>query len=173
MRRALVWTSLGLAALLAMALPALLPTFTLQLVIRGLYLGGVAMTFILLAGFGNMISLVQMSFAAVAGYMIAIGTDEARPVAWRRRAACGGRRHGPRRAVRPRRHPGAENLFPHDDARARSALLWGWDAMGERDGRKLRIYRPDAPDDSIGFSLSIPGRSITSRSSSPHSPTWR
>ena len=74
MRRALVWTSLGLAALLAMALPALLPTFTLQLVIRGLYLGGVAMTFILLAGFGNMISLVQMSFAAVAGYMIAIGT---------------------------------------------------------------------------------------------------
>lgn len=73
-RPAFIWL-VGLAGLcFALALPALLPTFTLQLVIRGLYLGGIAMTFILLAGYGDMISLAQMSFAAMAGYVIAIGT---------------------------------------------------------------------------------------------------
>ena len=67
------WGLLTILCLLSLSLPALLPTFTIQLTIRGLYLGVVAMTFILLAGYADMISLAQMSFAAMAGYVIAIG----------------------------------------------------------------------------------------------------
>jgi branched-chain amino acid transport system permease protein len=67
------WGLLTILCLLSLSLPAFLPTFTIQLTIRGLYLGVVAMTFILLAGYADMISLAQMSFAAMAGYVIAIG----------------------------------------------------------------------------------------------------
>ena len=70
----LILATAAVVGLVALALPALLPIFSLQLVIRGLYLGGVAMTFILLAGYGNMMSLAQMSFAAMAGYVVGIGT---------------------------------------------------------------------------------------------------
>jgi branched-chain amino acid transport system permease protein len=68
------WVLLAILGLASVSLPALVPTFTIQLTIRGLYLGVVAMTFILLAGYADMISLAQMSFAAAAGYVIAIGT---------------------------------------------------------------------------------------------------
>jgi branched-chain amino acid transport system permease protein len=64
----------AILCLLSLSLPALLPKFTIQLTIHGLYLGVVAMTFILLAGYADMISLAQMSFAAAAGYVIAIGS---------------------------------------------------------------------------------------------------
>lgn len=59
---------------LALAMPVFASTFTVQLTTRGFYVGIIAMTFILLAGYGDMISLAQMSFASVAGYVVAIGT---------------------------------------------------------------------------------------------------
>jgi branched-chain amino acid transport system permease protein len=65
-----------LLGLLAMSLPAWAPTFTVQLTTRGLYLGILSMTFILLSGYADMISLAQMSFAAIAGYVIGIGTQK-------------------------------------------------------------------------------------------------
>jgi branched-chain amino acid transport system permease protein len=68
---------LGLTLLLAalfLSLPLWAPLFTVQLVTRGLYLGILAMTFILLQGYANLLSLAQMSFAAMAGYVIAVGT---------------------------------------------------------------------------------------------------
>lgn len=54
-------------------LPLWAPTFTMQLATRGLYLGIIAMSFIWLAGYGDMVSLAQMSFAAMSGYMIGMG----------------------------------------------------------------------------------------------------
>jgi branched-chain amino acid transport system permease protein len=57
----------------ALTLPLWAKSFTVQLTIRGLYLGILAMSFILLAGYGDMTSLAQMSFAAMAGYVIGIG----------------------------------------------------------------------------------------------------
>lgn len=68
------WGLVAILSVLSLSLPALVPTFTIQLTIHGLYLGIVAMTFILLAGYADMISLAQMSFAAAAGYVVAIGT---------------------------------------------------------------------------------------------------
>lgn len=67
------WLLVVLAVVVCVSFPAWAPTFTVQLTIRGMYLGVLAMTFILLAGYADMISLTQMSFAAVAGYVIAIG----------------------------------------------------------------------------------------------------
>ncbi len=58
---------------IALTLPLWAQRFTVQLTIRGLYLGIMAMSFILLAGYGDMTSLAQMSFAAMAGYVIGIG----------------------------------------------------------------------------------------------------
>ena len=72
--RRMHWGLVAALAIVAVSLPAWLPTFTVQLTIRGLYLGIVTMTFILLAGYADMISLAQMSFAAISGYVIAIGT---------------------------------------------------------------------------------------------------
>lgn len=66
-----VLTAVLLAA--ALTLPLWAQRFTVQLTIRGLYLGILAMSFILLAGYGDMTSLAQMSFAAMAGYVIGIG----------------------------------------------------------------------------------------------------
>jgi hypothetical protein len=68
------WGLVAGLAVLSLSLPAWLPIFTIQLTVRGLYLGIVTMTFILLAGYADMISLAQMSFAAISGYVIAIGT---------------------------------------------------------------------------------------------------
>ena len=68
------WILILIAAVACITLPAWAPTFTVQLTVRGMYLGVLAMTFILLAGYADMISLTQMSFAAMAGYVIAIGT---------------------------------------------------------------------------------------------------
>ncbi len=61
---------------IGLSLPLWAPTFTMQLTTRGLYLGILAMTFILLSGYGDMISLAQMSFATIAGYIIGIGTSK-------------------------------------------------------------------------------------------------
>ena len=60
-------------AIIAITLPLWAGTFTVQLTTRGLYLGILAMSFILLAGYADMISLAQMSFALMAGYVIGIG----------------------------------------------------------------------------------------------------
>lgn len=60
-------------ALAALTLPWWAALFTMQLTIRGLYLSIMAMTFIFLAGYGDMVSLAQMSFASMAGYVVAIG----------------------------------------------------------------------------------------------------
>lgn len=55
---------------LAFTAPAWLPTYYLQLTSRALILAITTMSFILLAGFGGMTSLAQMSFFAAAGYGI-------------------------------------------------------------------------------------------------------
>lgn len=57
----------------ALTLPWWARLFTMQLTIRGLYLSILAMSFVFLAGYGDMTSLAQMSFASMAGYVIAIG----------------------------------------------------------------------------------------------------
>jgi branched-chain amino acid transport system permease protein len=64
---------LALLAVAALTLPLWTSLFTVQLATRGLYLGILAMAFILLAGYGDMMSLALMSFASIAGYVIAIG----------------------------------------------------------------------------------------------------
>lgn len=72
----LTWTNLGgIAALAAVgfSLPLWVPLFTIQLATKGLSLGILAMSFSLLAGYADMMSLAQMSFAAIAGYVIGIG----------------------------------------------------------------------------------------------------
>lgn len=68
----------GIIALfvIALALPLWSGTFTVQLTTRGLYLGILAMSFILLSGYADMISLAQMSFALMAGYVIGIGAQD-------------------------------------------------------------------------------------------------
>ena len=62
-----------IVAIIGLSLPFWTGKFTVQLATRGLYLGIVAMSFILLAGFGDMMSLAQMSFATIAGYVLGIG----------------------------------------------------------------------------------------------------
>ncbi len=65
---------IGAAVLVfSFSLPFWAPTFTMQLATRGLYLGIIAMSFIWLAGYGDMVSLAQMSFAAMSGYIIGMG----------------------------------------------------------------------------------------------------
>jgi branched-chain amino acid transport system permease protein len=59
--------------IIGLSLPLWTGSFTVQLATRGLYLGIVAMSFSLLAGYADMMSLAQMSFAAIAGYVIGIG----------------------------------------------------------------------------------------------------
>ncbi len=58
---------------IAFCLPLWAELFTIQLTTIGLYLGILAMSFIFLAGFGDMISLAQMSYATMSGYVVAIG----------------------------------------------------------------------------------------------------
>ena len=62
---------IGVAACL---LPLVISQFYIQLLTRSLFVGIAAMSFILLAGYGGMISLAQMAFFAIAGYVIGIGT---------------------------------------------------------------------------------------------------
>lgn len=69
----LYYVGIILLAIVAITLPFWAPVFTVHLTVRGMYLGIVAMSFILLAGYGDMISLAQMSFTAMAGYVIGIG----------------------------------------------------------------------------------------------------
>jgi branched-chain amino acid transport system permease protein len=59
--------------IVGVSLPTWSSTFTVQLATRGLILGVLAMSFSLLAGYADMTSLAQMSFAAIAGYVIGIG----------------------------------------------------------------------------------------------------
>ena len=65
-----------LAALLAAVVtaPMWVPRFYVQLLTMSLFLGLTAMSFILLAGYGGMLSLAQMAFFAMAAYVIGIGT---------------------------------------------------------------------------------------------------
>lgn len=56
----------------AVTAPGWLPSYYVQLSTRSLILALVAMGFILLAGFSGMISLAQMSFFAMAGYVIGV-----------------------------------------------------------------------------------------------------
>jgi branched-chain amino acid transport system permease protein len=60
-------------AAVGLTLPFWTGIFTVQLATRGLILGVLAMSFSLLAGYADMTSLAQMSFAAIAGYVIGIG----------------------------------------------------------------------------------------------------
>jgi branched-chain amino acid transport system permease protein len=62
-----------LIVIFAFLLPLFAEKFTLQLATRGMYLGILAMSFILLSGYVDMMSLAQMSFALMAGYVIGIG----------------------------------------------------------------------------------------------------
>ena len=64
---------IAVLAIIGLSLPAWSSTFTVQLATRGLILGVLAMSFSLLAGYADMTSLAQMSFAAIAGYVIGIG----------------------------------------------------------------------------------------------------
>jgi len=59
--------------IVGLMLPLFAETFTVQLATKGMYLGVLAMSLILLAGYADMISLAQMSFALIAGYVIGIG----------------------------------------------------------------------------------------------------
>lgn len=59
-------------AVLGLTLPLWLEQYYLQLSTRSLFLGITAMSFVLLAGYGGMISLAQMSFFAMSGYVIGI-----------------------------------------------------------------------------------------------------
>jgi branched-chain amino acid transport system permease protein len=71
------WMRRGLVVLIgvvAVTLPLYFPQYYIQLTTRSLIVGIAAMSFILLAGYGGMISLAQMAFFAMAGYVIAIGT---------------------------------------------------------------------------------------------------
>lgn len=58
---------------LAVTLPLWFGKFYIQLSTRALFLSIVTMSFILLSGYGGMTSLAQMSFFAMAGYIIGIG----------------------------------------------------------------------------------------------------
>ena len=64
---------IAVLAIIGLSLPFWTGTFTIQLATKGLSLGILAMSFSLLAGYADMISLAQMAFAAVAGYVIGIG----------------------------------------------------------------------------------------------------
>lgn len=57
----------------ALSAPWWLPNYYVQLSTRSLFLGLTAMSFILLAGYAGMVSLAQMSFFAMSGYIIGIG----------------------------------------------------------------------------------------------------
>lgn len=70
-RRGLLLTVVIVA--FALTLPLWFGTFYIQLSARALFLSIVAMSFILLSGYGGMTSLAQMSFFAMAGYIIGIG----------------------------------------------------------------------------------------------------
>jgi branched-chain amino acid transport system permease protein len=59
--------------LLAITLPGWLGSYYVQLATRSLIIGIVTMSFVLLAGYGGMVSLAQMSFFAMSGYVIGIG----------------------------------------------------------------------------------------------------
>jgi branched-chain amino acid transport system permease protein len=63
-----------LIGLVAVTLPLYFPQYYIQLMSRSLIVGIASMSFILLAGYGGMISLAQMAFFAIAGYVIGIGT---------------------------------------------------------------------------------------------------
>jgi len=62
----------------ALSAPWWLPNYYVQLCTRSLLLGITPMTFILLAGYGGMVSLAQMSFFAMSGYIIGIGVVDHR-----------------------------------------------------------------------------------------------
>jgi len=64
---------IAVIGIIGLSLPFWTGTFTVQLATKGLYLGILAMSFSLLAGYVDMISLAQMAFAAIAGYVIGIG----------------------------------------------------------------------------------------------------
>jgi len=61
-----------LGTILVFTAPSWLPEYYIQLSSRSLILSLTAMTFILLAGYGGMTSLAQMSFFAISGYLIGI-----------------------------------------------------------------------------------------------------
>jgi hypothetical protein len=71
-----LWRSIIVAvvAIVVLVLPPLVPTFYLFLLTRILFLSLVAMSFVLLAGFGGMLSLGQTAFFGLAGYVVAIGS---------------------------------------------------------------------------------------------------
>lgn len=64
---------IAVLATIGLSLPFWTGTFTVQLATKGLSLGILAMSFGLLAGYADMMSLAQMAFAAIAGYVIGIG----------------------------------------------------------------------------------------------------
>ena len=66
------WVAVGLLAVFIA--PLWLRQFYVQLLTNSLFLGLTAMSFILLAGYGGMISLAQMAFYSMAAYVIGIGT---------------------------------------------------------------------------------------------------
>lgn len=63
-----------LVLLIFMTAPIWLSSFSLFLLTRILFLSLVSMSFVLLIGYGGMLSLVQIGFFGVAGYIIGIGT---------------------------------------------------------------------------------------------------
>lgn len=67
------WILVIILLVIGFSLPTWAELFTVQLTTIGLYLGILAMSFIFLAGFGDMISLAQMSYATMTGYIVAIG----------------------------------------------------------------------------------------------------
>ena len=58
----------------ALAIPLVLPSFHVFLATRVLFLALASMSFILLAGFGGMLSLGQTAFFGLAGYVVGIGS---------------------------------------------------------------------------------------------------
>lgn len=64
----------GVLAVAVLTLPYWVPRFQVFLAIRVLFLGLASMSFVLLAGFGGMISLAQVAFYGIAGYVVGIGS---------------------------------------------------------------------------------------------------
>lgn len=67
------WFAMVVGLAVVFSAPLWVPRFYVQLLSISLSLGLTAMSFILLAGYGGMISLAQMAFYATAAYVIGIG----------------------------------------------------------------------------------------------------
>ena len=122
--------ALWLLALFLLILPAFASNFVLiEIFGWAMILGMIALSLMFLAGYGGMVSLVQMTVAGCAGYMVAIfGTsaitdDQPRLAVVARRAGRDRDRGDLRNAARRARGAHRGHLHHHDHARDRVGVL--------------------------------------------------